>query len=99
MSPPCSALCQNGLSVSHPWRGPHFCVFGYIDNAEEEAAIKDKQEGKVWNEDLGKSPYTKVKGQSSCSLCSPTGSCTGGRNRDGPLEEGGGHWSWPLTPD
>lgn len=88
-----------GWSVSWPWRGPRFCLFRCVDNAREEVAVKDKKKGKVWNEDLGKSPYAKVKGQSSCSPCSPTGSCAGGRNGDGPLEEGGGHRSWPLTTD
>lgn len=77
--------------LSQPWRGPHVCLFGCTDNAEEGTVIKDKQKGKVWSGDLGKRPYAKVKGQNSCSFCSPTGSCTGRRNRDGPLGEEGGH--------
>lgn len=41
-----------GWSLSQPWRGPHFCLFGSIDNAAEEAAVKNKQKGrsgmKIW---------------------------------------------------
>lgn len=60
-----------------------------MDSAREEAVLKVKQKWKVWNEDLGTSPYAKVKGQNSCSLCTPTGSCTGRRVGDGPLEKKG----------
>lgn len=41
-----------------------------IDNADEEAPVEDKRKRKFWNEDVGKSPYAKVRGQNSCSLCS-----------------------------
>lgn len=60
-----------------------------MDNTKEEAAIKDKQKGKVWNEDLGHSLYAKVKGQNSCSLCLPTGAVEAGGTGMAPLRKKG----------
>lgn len=86
-------------SVSQPWRGPHFCLFGCVDDAGEEAAVKDMQKRKVWNEDLGKSPYAKSSGpELLLSMPSHWELCR--QEKQGwALEEGGGHWSWPLTAD
>lgn len=71
-----------------------------IDNIDEEAPVEDKQKGssgmKMWAR--VHKPRLGARTPALYAL-SPTRSCTGRRNRDGPLGEEGGHWSRPLTTD
>lgn len=88
MSSHLRVLFQDGQQA-HLGGGFHFCLFGCIDSAEEEAAIKDKPKGHFWNEDSGESPYARVKGKNSCSLCSPTGTVQAGGPGMGPWSRKG----------
>lgn len=60
-----------------------------MDNAKEEAAIKDKQKGKIWNEDSGNSHTSRLRARAPALHIFPLGAVQAGGTGMGPLRKKG----------
>ena len=69
--------------------GTLFLPFCSVDNAKEEAAIKGKQERKIWNEDLGNSHTSRLRSRAPALHALPLGVVQAGGTGMGPLRKKG----------
>lgn len=78
-----------GQSLRRPGREPLFLPLCSVDNAKEEAAIKDNQEGTIWNEDLGNSHTSRLRARAPALHALPLGVVQAGGMGMGPLRKKG----------